>query len=459
MTDAILLVDIGSTFTKVCAVDVANLKILGSSRAFTTVDSDINIGLTTAMEYLENQIGKLNVVKRLACSSAAGGLKMVAIGLVTELTAKAAKLATLSAGAKLLKTYSYTLNQAELKEIEELKPEIILLCGGTDGGNSETIISNAKALAALKLKAPIVAAGNKSAADEVKQILVKSGKEVIVADNVMSEFSVLNITSAQAAIREVFLRHIIKAKGITKFSSLVEGIIMPTPSAVLQAATLLSIGTEKTNGLGDLVVVDIGGATTDIYSICSGAPSSPNVVVKGLNEPFAKRTVEGDLGARYSAKNVVECFGPGNFAKTFNLTEDNVHFCLKEIEKDYSVLAKTKLMQTFDNAIASSCAKLGVKRHSGTMEISYGPMGAVYVQTGKNLSDVKYIIGTGGPITNNNHYKEILQSACGKDPVSLIPSAPQIGLDKKYLLASMGLLSEHYPNEALQIMKKEMEWC
>lgn len=459
MVDAVLLVDIGSTYTKVCAVDVQNLKILATARAFTTIGTDVNEGLTKAIALLEKETGKLDYVKRLACSSAAGGLKMVAIGLVTELTSKAAKLAALSAGAKLQKTYSYMLNETEACEIENLKPDIILLCGGTDGGNSETIIHNAKMLARLKITSPVVVAGNKSAADETKRILIGGGKEVIVADNVMAEFEVLNITSAQNAIRDVFLKRIIKAKGITKVSSLVEGIIMPTPSAVLQAAVLLGKGTRKISGIGDLVILDIGGATTDVYSVCSGAPSSPTVVLKGLNEPFAKRTVEGDLGVRYSAQSVVDAVGLQEFCDASGLFADEVKECLAQVASDYSTLAATPLMKKFDNAIACSCARLSIERHSGTMEVSYGPMGPVYIQVGKNLTGVKYVIGTGGPIINGHESGKVLNCAVGGDNLCLKPKSPRFAIDKKYIFAAMGLLSEHYPDEALQIMKNEMEWC
>ena len=133
----ILLVDFGSTNTKVTAVDVEDCRILGTAAAYTTVETDINEGLAHALEILEKTTGPLDFEERYACSSAAGGLKMISIGLVPDLTAQASREASLGAGAKVWKTYSFQLTKGDFKEIEEYHPDIILLTGGTDGGNTE----------------------------------------------------------------------------------------------------------------------------------------------------------------------------------------------------------------------------------------------------------------------------------------------------------------------------------
>ena len=145
----VLLVDFGSTNTKVTAVDVDSCEILGTAAAYTTVETDINNGLHDAIEILEQTTGHLEYEERYACSSAAGGLKMISIGLVPELTAQAAKEASLGAGAKVWKTYSFNLTKGDMKEIEAYHPDIILLTGGTDGGNTECILYNAKMLSEL----------------------------------------------------------------------------------------------------------------------------------------------------------------------------------------------------------------------------------------------------------------------------------------------------------------------
>ncbi|MCX7904683.1 MAG: glutamate mutase L, partial [Caloramator sp.] len=135
--DAALLIDFGSTYTKLTAVDLEKEEVLATAKDLTTVQTDIMIGFNNAFEKLKEKIdiSKVNFVEKLACSSAAGGLKMIAIGLVPELTAEAAKRAALGAGARILGVYSYELTKHEMEEIVKKKPDIILLAGGTDGGN------------------------------------------------------------------------------------------------------------------------------------------------------------------------------------------------------------------------------------------------------------------------------------------------------------------------------------
>ncbi|MFB0919049.1 MAG: methylaspartate mutase accessory protein GlmL, partial [Clostridiaceae bacterium] len=302
-----LLIDFGSTYTKLTAVDIEKEEIAATSKAITTVDSGIMDGYLEAMEGIYEKIGRqATFVKKLACSSAAGGLKMVAIGLVPDLTAEAAKRAALGAGARVIKTYSFNLSSDEINEIKEIKPDIILLAGGTDGGNKDTIIFNAKMLAASDIRKPVIVAGNKSARDAVREVFNESGMEYYVCDNVMPRLNVLEVDPAREEIRKVFMSRIIEAKGMGDAMDLINGILMPTPQSVLKAAEILSTGSDKEEGAGDLIVVDIGGATTDVHSLCDGEPTKTGVTFRGLEEPFSKRTVEGDLGMRYSAISLFE---------------------------------------------------------------------------------------------------------------------------------------------------------
>ena len=140
----VLLIDFGSTYTKVTAVDTDEPRLLGTANSYTTVQTDINNGLADALRKLEQTTGRLNFSARFAASSAAGGLRMLASGLVPELTAEAAKTASLGAGAKVLKTFAFKLTEDDAEEIKRLSPDIFLLCGGTDGGNTDTVIHNAK---------------------------------------------------------------------------------------------------------------------------------------------------------------------------------------------------------------------------------------------------------------------------------------------------------------------------
>lgn len=458
--EPVLLIDFGSTYTKVTAVDVQSEQILGTARAFTTIQSDISEGLARAVALLEEQTGKLEYVNRLACSSAAGGLKMVTVGLVPDLTVEAAKRAALSAGAKVAGVYAYELSTREAEEIGRLKPDIVLLTGGTDGGNKNVILHNAKVIAGIPGDFPIVMAGNKSISAEVEDILKSAGKEVRVCANVMPEFNRLVVEPSREAIREVFLQRIVRAKGLTKVQQLVEGILMPTPSAVLKAIHILAKGYGKEEGLGDLMAVDIGGATTDVYSIAEGKPTRSGVIMKGLPEPYAKRTVEGDLGVRYSAAFLAEAVGAEVVAACAELTLEEVHCCLEKIKATPEILPEEDArMGALDFGLASMAVKAAVSRHAGTIETSYTPMGVAYVQMGKDLTGVKRVIGTGGPVINSPKPGEILSRAMfdAAEPGILKPVSMEILIDKKYILAAMGLLSERYPETAVRIMKKELE--
>ena len=318
----VLLIDFGSTYTKVTAVDVDAPRLLGTANSYTTVQTDIMNGLADALSKLEKKTGRLDFCERYACSSAAGGLRMLASGLVPELTAEAAKTASLGAGAKVLKTYAFKLTEDDAEEIRAINPDIFLLVGGTDGGNSETIVYNAKILKEIGGDFPVILAGNRNAARECERIL--SGREVHICENVMPKFGVLNIEPAQREIREVFLNRIVRAKGLTQASELIKGIMMPTPSAVMDAMKLLAEGTKSQKGLGDLVAVDVGGATTDIYSVAEGLPDDPRTSLRGLPEPYIKRTVEGDIGMRYSIRGIIDAAGLERVAQTAGLTPERL---------------------------------------------------------------------------------------------------------------------------------------
>ena len=206
----ILLIDFGSTYTKLTAVDVESESILGTAAAYTTVQTDISEGLREGLRRLEEKTGRIEYDQCFACSSAAGGLRMVTSGLVPELTSEAAKLASLGAGAKVVGLYSFQLTEDDIEEIREIKPDIFLLVGGTDGGNTECILHNAQMLADMKPTFPIVVAGNRTAARQCQRIL--DGCEVYVCPNVMPKFGTLNIEPTQKQIRDIFLNRIISSR-------------------------------------------------------------------------------------------------------------------------------------------------------------------------------------------------------------------------------------------------------
>ena len=453
----ILLIDFGSTYTKVSAVDVENAKLLGSAAAYTTVQTDVNDGLANAVTRLEEQTGKLDFAERYACSSAAGGLRMIASGLVPELTAEAAKCASLGAGAKVVKTYSFELTEDDAAEILAAKPDIFLLVGGTDGGNKACILNNAHVLAEAGGSFPIVIAGNRNAARECERIL--AGREVYVCENVMPKFGTLNIEPAQQRIRDIFLNRIVRAKGLTKASELISGILMPTPSAFLAAMRLLADGTKAQSGIGELIAVDVGGATTDVYSIAAGMPDHPGTILKGLPEPYVQRTVEGDVGMRYSIHGIVDAAGLDTVAAISGLAAERVKELVDFLGTHTDTLPNTPELETLDEALAGCAIRTAVTRHAGRIEETYTMMGLAYAQTGKNLMNVERLVVTGGSLIHTKNTGKIASYALydPKDPASLKPRKAELLVDRKYILAAMGLLSEHYPEAALTIMKEELE--
>ncbi|MDR3541200.1 MAG: methylaspartate mutase accessory protein GlmL [Desulfosporosinus sp.] len=452
---AVLLIDFGSTYTKVTIVDLTSEEIIGTARAGTTIATNIMDGLNAALAQISEPDEGWNFVRKLACSSAAGGLKMIASGLVKELTAEAAKRAALGAGARVLQVFSYELTLQDLDKIIAAKPDILLLAGGTDGGNKAVLLKNAEMLCALPISVPVVIAGNKVVAAQAAAILKKQHQFVVVADNVMPELGVLSVESARLAIREVFLTHIVQSKGLDKAEEFLERIMMPTPAAVLAAAELLAQGHGSERGMGELMIVDVGGATTDVHSLAKGDPSKPSVMLKGLPEPYAKRTVEGDLGMRYSAEALVEASGRRLF-DYLGWTEDQVASQLSLCKEDPWRVPQTEEEAKFDVAMGRMAVGLAVDRHVGTLEVVYTPFGATYVQHGKDLTPLPVVIGTGGVLLHHPDALEILQGAVFKpeEPTILKPQNPVFYLDKEYILAAMGLLREVAPQVALRMMKK-----
>ena len=455
----ILLIDFGSTYTKLTAVDVEGEAILGTAAAYTTVSTDINEGLQEGLRRLEEKTGRLEFAETFACSSAAGGLRMVASGLVPELTSEAAKLASLGAGAKIVGLYSFQLTQEDVQEIEALQPDIFLLVGGTDGGNTACMIHNAKMLSSLEPKFPVVIAGNRAAAGECKRLLDRF--ETYVCPNVMPKFGTLNIDPTQKQIREIFLNRIISAKGLSKATQLLSDILMPTPSAVLQAMELLSQGCEGEAGIGDLVAVDVGGATTDVYSIADGMPKGMNTVYKGLPEPFAKRTVEGDIGMRYSVRGILEAAGSDRVAQIAGLHPNRVEELTTWLRENTDAVPNgNEELERLDHALAAMAVETAVTRHTGSIEETYTMMGKTYVQSGKNLTHVGQIVVTGGSLIHTKKTAEIAAYALYSpmQPMSLRPKAASVWVDRTYILAAMGLIANRYPQAALRIMKKELEY-
>lgn len=447
-----VLIDFGSTYTKVVAIDLVKEEIIGQTRVPSTVSTDITIGLKEALAIISKQTGVTDLPskKALACSSAAGGLRMVCVGFVPEYTSEAANLAALGAGAKVVGKFSYELDVTELAEIEKLSPDILLLTGGTNGGNTKVILHNAKMLAKTgdSIK-NIIVAGNKAAYEDIKEIF-KSRKRVIYTKNVMPEIGTLDLAPCNTEIRELFMSRIIEAKGIAKAREIIQDVIMPTPLAVLEAAKIISGGYGETAGFGELVVVDTGGATTNVHSIAGGAPQRGDILMLGLPEPYEKRTVEGDLGLKYNLETLVEMLKGKQLSPRFpQIIQKFKDGNLPDTEEEFE----------YHRLLSHMVVETAVNRHVGKIEETYGPTGRLFIQRGKDLTGIGCVIGTGGALVFAENPMEILKEALYKEanPSILKPKNPQFYLDKNYLLYAVGLLSQSEPEKAVRFARKYLK--
>ncbi|MFB6311081.1 MAG: methylaspartate mutase accessory protein GlmL [Salinirussus sp.] len=442
-----LLLDIGSTHTKAVAVEIANRELLATAASPTTVDTDVRAGVRNAAAGIASEIGlELDDFDAVhASSSAAGGLRLVAVGLVPDLTARAANYAAASAGAKVVDVFSYGLSRSEVEEIRDANPDVILLAGGTDGGNEDVLLDNASALADAELACPVVVAGNKSAADEAADRLRGGGiADVRIADNVMPRIDELRIEPARETIRDVFMDSITEAKGIAPAEELVYGGFVPTPPAVLDGVSLLG---ETWAADRDLLVVEVGGATTDVYSVAEGDPTRSEVRQRGLDEPYVKRTVEGDLGVRWSAPSVVDAAHQReiDLEQRFGLSATDLDEPAATRHASPETLPETDADARIDAALAHVAVTVATDRHAGTLDRRMTPDGEITFQEGKDLTEVPLALGAGGVIVHNPDRAAVLDGVRYDDraPDRLKPRSPTFYYDSAYVLFAVGLLARH----------------
>lgn len=451
-----LLTDFGSTYTKVCAVALGSGMLIGRAQAATTVDTDIARGWRQAVECLTQQCGVdlSDVSVQLACSSAGGGLRMVVVGYVPRLTSKAGQIAALGAGAKLVGCYSYRLTDSQVAEIRNLSPDILLLCGGTDGGDTATVLANARKLAVSGPDCIAVFAGNAAAAEQVADLYRRAGRQLRVTENVMPEVGEVNTRGISELIRKIFTEHVIRAKGIDRVKELTGGIVMPTPAAVFAGLELLSAGVKGQQGLGELMAVDVGGATTDVYSFCQGKLSRSDIIPRGLREPYGKRTVEGDIGVRLNAPSVVAAVEELGFSQDDAFQDRNLKTLASSLPNRRAWLPSTEEEETLDALLACGAVAIAVRRHAGRLSEVYTGEGIRWLQEGKDLSELGVCIGTGGPLVHHRRGIGILEKGlemAGRDPLALVPKRCVFLLDRHYCMYAVGLLRDLDPSAAFRL--------
>ena len=330
----VLVVDFGSTFTKVGILDT-NTDAFDLKYVPTTPD-DIREGLAYGLGVLKacrekNDWGPLDEKMaefdiKLPCSSAKGGLKMVTVSLVKEESGFAAELASLTAGAKLLNTYEGKLTSQQARAVyEDDQPEIILLAGGADfGGDKDTQLHNAKMLAEYaqfasyaRYGVPVIYAGNQDIAGQIKSIFEKENVDIHITENVMPDVNNYHIEAVNETIRTLFQTIIIRGKGFDVVEKYMSAPFLPTPRAAFLGINLLAKGYGAEPGMGNIMSLDIGGCTTDFYANVAENPlylypgkdsvrKVKRTILKTPNAPLAYRRVEGKYGLSYNAENLME---------------------------------------------------------------------------------------------------------------------------------------------------------
>ena len=439
-------VDFGSTFTKALLVDVTLGPTLGTVVAGaehqTTIDTDVLDGYDACLAELVAADHRAADAEVLACSSAGGGLRIAVVGNEELVTAEAGRRVALSSGGKVVTVRAVA--QGHDLDLSEDAPDVVLLTGGTDGGNHEPVLRAARGLKESGWRGPIVVAGNVDARDEVSAIL--DGIPHVLADNVVPQIGVLAPTGARSAIREVFLSHVIGGKhlsdracqGTNTFTAMVRGA---TPDVVLTGVELLA------TAVGEVVVVDVGGATTDVHSVVEVDPEQGSVeggLARDVVAPTpVTRTVEGDLGMRWSAISTIDEAGL-----------DQLEDAARKRRADPGFLPSTDQERDEDEAIARAAVALALRRHAGRSKVVVSPEGRVIERTGVDLREVDLVVGSGGVLRHGREgvADRVLGPSVGRDGDWQLPEKARVVVDGDYVLAAAGLLAAEHPAAAYRLV-------
>ncbi|OLF04647.1 hypothetical protein BLA60_39745 [Actinophytocola xinjiangensis] len=349
-----LCLDVGSTWTKGVLVSPGG-DVLGTAQHRTTPPEVLD-GVSSVTDAL----GEGRV---LACSSAGGGLRLAVVGQERLISAEAGYRVALSAGAKVVHVFAGMLTPADVRAVRASAPDVVLLVGGTDGGDERVLAHNAGRLGAARVAVPIVLAGNSAVREAALGSL--AGRRVVATANVLPDVGELAPEPARGAIREVFLRHVIGGKGLSRGPRFRRMVRTVTPDAVLSGVARLS-GVFS----GSVLVVDVGGATTDVYS----AVADGDRPVSAVGLPAGRRTVEGDLGMRVGAPSLVEAAvaerldGAGELRAAAGERASTVSFVPDSVAE-----------RETDLRLAALAVVVGVRRHVAMVSGHLGARGAELV--------------------------------------------------------------------------------
>ncbi|WP_299959899.1 glutamate mutase L [uncultured Modestobacter sp.] len=412
MSERVACVDIGSTWTKAALVELPTGRLVGTRQAPTTPD-DVVAGVLAATAGWDAPVR--------ACSSAGGGLRLAVVGYEELISAEAGHRAALSAGARVVHVAAGRLDDAALQRLGEAAPDVVLLVGGTDGGDATVLRHNAAALArpvplpggsGVLPAVPVVLAGNAAVRDEVAGLLANGGVPVTAVDNVLPDIGRLAPEPARAAIRDVFLTHVIGGDRLSTDPRLREWVRAVTPDAVLDGVAALAGLRAGTEAPG-VLVLDVGGATTDVHCVPAVDAEQTSLARSAVGVPARRRTVEGDLGVQASAGALREA------ARAEGL----------DVPGDDPL------------ALGEAAAVVALRRHLRA-EAAYGPGGA-------SARGVGLVVLSGGVFRHAEPAAVegvVARLAADRGGAGGVLAGTRVVVDSRYVLAAAGLLAGDAPD-------------
>ncbi|HEY1854906.1 MAG TPA: glutamate mutase L [Solirubrobacterales bacterium] len=446
--------DIGSTFTKMILVTEEG-ELLGSVRAPTSREN-LSAGVDAARERLAAAVGgRAEEAELILSSSAGGGLRVAVLGLEPALTLAAGLRTSATAGARIVASYGAGESGRESSEsFAAAQADIALLTGGTDGGDEAGIVGHAEALKALAPGLPVVVAGNRTACSAVLEAL-GNDREVRCVGNVMPRIGELSAEGAQAEIRALFIDHVIGHGRFASASEVSQSIRMPTPAAVLAATEAIADAALSEETLRP-VVVDVGGATTDVHSALPVEASGGAYVNTGLGDARLTRTVEGDLGLRENAPAILEAalLAGHPDAEIRPLAAP----AARRAANRAFVPAEEQERQV-DRRLAGIATEIAVFRHAGRLRTVVTSEGTTFRKDGRDLREATCAIATGGIFAAAEGAASIVEGALARvrERGGLVPPRLPVRLDRHYLLWAVGLLAAEHPEAAAGLVRTALE--
>ena len=359
-------------------------------------------------------------------------MRLAVVGHERVISAEAGRRVALSAGARVVAVSAGQLDDAGIEGLAEARPDVVLVVGGTDGGDTEVLLHNARVLGRSRLRVPVVLAGNADAAAEAAALLGERRRVVLPTANVIPRIGVLHPGPARRAIREVFIAHVIGGKGLSSGRRFPGLVVCATPDAVLAGIEVVAeVLGGRPGATGDVMALDIGGATTDVYSVITPDDQAPDEAVETL---WHGRSVEGDLGMRWSAQDVVAA------ALVERLVEpaaeggpaEELALAAELRRADVGFLPATAAQTADELELARLAAVIAARRHARP-----GAEGS------RDLTHVGLLIGSGGVLRHADPAAALgVLDAVLTDYAGgwRLPERARVIVDRQYLLAPIGLL-------------------